>query len=95
MPTGLTGCPTVPQTLQQTLVIACDENGNPDPNAEAVDAVASYDTESLLPLITNVWTGSSSYSKRDILDYHLSSTEDYYVYKVSTIGTYSYLKEVE
>lgn len=94
-PGGLTGYPALPQTLQSTSTIFCDENGNVAPDTETVDAIVSYDTESLLPLITNIWRGSSSYSKLNILDHKLVVGGDYYVYKVSESGDYPYIKEVE
>ena len=97
-PDGLIGYPdNVPVMLRSTQVISCDLRGTTDPEAEATNAIFSFDPDSpsLVPLATNIWTGSStSYLKRNILETRLDASGSYYIYKVTSGGAYPYLKEV-
>lgn len=95
---GLIGYPdNVPVMLRSTQVISCDLRGTTDPEASAVDAIVSFDPDSpsLVPLATNIWTGTSfSYIKRNILETRLDASGNHYIYKVTSGGSYPYLKEV-
>lgn len=95
---GLIGYPdNVPVMLRSTQVISCDLRGTTNPEAEAVNAIFSFDPDSpsSIPLATNIWTGTStSYLKRNILETRLDASGNHYIYKVTSGGSYPYLKEV-